>query len=159
MQRWKDRGRSNCTLFTATTASRTDTIYGLAAPDVLVRPRSHRRVVHQTGTVSFSIPFMQYSINLSEESDHFLRQLCDPSHGSEAVSVEDFLSAFVEEQLDELFVRRERRQPKKNKRLNDAVRSAKERAKAWSEAVIATHTALEAMRKLVADGESNLRAD
>ena len=55
---------------------------------------------------------MQYLINLSEESDHFLRQLCDPGrspHG-EAVSVEDFLSAFVEEQLDDLFVRRERRQ-------------------------------------------------
>ena len=102
---------------------------------------------------------MKYSINLSEESDHFLRQLCDPSHGSEAVSVEDFLSAFVEEQLDELFVRRERRQPRKNKRLNDAVRSAKERAKAWSEAVIATHTALEAMRKLVADEATNLKAD
>ena len=159
MQRWKDRGRSNGTLFTATTASRADIVYELGAPDVLIRPRSHRRVVHQTGTVTFSIPFMQYSINLSEESDHFLRQLCDSSHGSEAVSVEDFLSAFVEEQLDELFVRRERRQPKKNKKLNDAVRSAKERAKAWSEAVIATHTALEAMRKLVADGETNLRAD
>ena len=48
---------------------------------------------------------MQYLINLSEESDHFLRQLCDPGRSphSEAVSVEDFLSAFVEEQLDDLF--------------------------------------------------------
>ena len=94
---------------------------------------------------------MQYSINLSEELDHFLRQLCDPKRnlGSEAVSIEDFLSAFVEEQLDELFLRRNGRKPK-NKRLDDAVRSAKEQAKAWSEAVIATHTALEAMRKLVA---------
>jgi hypothetical protein len=48
---------------------------------------------------------MQYLINLSEESDHFLRQLCDlgGSPQSEAVSVEDFLSAFVEEQLDDLF--------------------------------------------------------
>ena len=101
---------------------------------------------------------MQYLINLSEESDHFLRQLCDPSHDNEAVSVEDFLSAFVEEQLDELFVRRERRRPKKSKKLNDAVRSAKERAKAWSEAVIATHTALEAMRKLVADGATDQRS-
>jgi hypothetical protein len=99
---------------------------------------------------------MQYLINLSEESDHFLRQLCDPVHDREPVSVEDFLSAFVEEQLDELFVRRK---PKKNKKLNDAVRSAKGRAKAWSEAVIATHTALEAMRKLVADGETNPSAD
>ena len=86
---------------------------------------------------------MQYLINLSEESDHFLRQLCDPggSPQSEAVSVEDFLSAFVEEQLD------------------DAVRSAKKRVKAWSEAVIATHAALEAMRKLVADEATNPKAD
>ena len=104
---------------------------------------------------------MQYLINLSEESDHFLRQLCDPDRNShsEGVSVEDFLSAFVEEQLDELFVRRERRKTKKDKKLGDAVRSAKERAKAWSEAAIATQTALEAMRKLVTDGATNPKAD
>ena len=104
---------------------------------------------------------MHYSINLSEESDHFLRQLCDPDGNprSEAVSVEDFLSAFVEEQLDDLFLRRERRKTKKDKKLGDAVRSAKERAKAWSEAAIATHTALEAMRKLVADEATNPKAD
>ena len=104
---------------------------------------------------------MQYLIYLSEESDHFLRQLCDPGRNShsEAVSVEDFLSAFVEEQLDDLFVRRERRETEKDKKLDDAVRSAKERAKAWSEAVIATHTALEAMRKLVADEATNPKAD
>jgi hypothetical protein len=104
---------------------------------------------------------MQYLINLSEECDHFLRQLCDPGGNprSEAVSVEDFLSAFVEEQLDELFVRRERRNTLKDKKLDDAVRSAKGRAKAWSEAVIATHTALEAMRKLVADEATNPKAD
>ena len=104
---------------------------------------------------------MHYSINLSEESDHFLRQLCDPggSPHSEAVSVEDFLSAFVEEQLDDLFVRRERRKTERDKKLDDAVRSAKERAKTWSEAVIATHTALEAMRKLVTDGATNPEAD
>ena len=103
---------------------------------------------------------MHYSINLSEESDHFLRQLCDPGRNShsEAISVEDFLSAFVEEQLDELFVRRERRKTKKDKKLDGAVRSAKERAKAWSEAVIATHAALEAMRKLVADEATNPKA-
>jgi len=95
---------------------------------------------------------MQYLINLSEESDHFLRQLCDPRRNSEAVSVEDFLSAFVQEQLDELFLRHERRKTEKDKKRDDAVRSAKERAKAWSEAVVATHTALEAMRKLVAAG-------
>ncbi len=49
---------------------------------------------------------MHYLINLSEESDHLLRQLCDPGPNSpgEAVSVEDFLSALVEEHLDELFV-------------------------------------------------------
>ena len=103
---------------------------------------------------------MQYLINLSEECDHFLRQLCDPGGNprSEAVSVEDFLSAFVEEQLDEMFVRRE--PPKtKDKKLDDAVRSAKERAKAWSEAVIATHAALEAMRKLVTDGATDPKVD
>jgi hypothetical protein len=104
---------------------------------------------------------MQHLIYLSEESDHFLRQLCDPGRNSqsEAVSVEDFLSAFVEEQLDDLFVRRERRKTEKDKKLDDAVRSAKERAKAWSEAVIATHTALEAMRKLVTDGATDPEAD
>jgi hypothetical protein len=104
---------------------------------------------------------MQYLINLSEESDHFLRQLCDPGRNprSEAVSVEDFLSAFVEEQLDDLFVRRERPKTEKDKRLDDAVQSAKEHAKVWSEAVIATHTALEAMRKLVKDEATNPKAD
>jgi len=104
---------------------------------------------------------MQYLINLSEESNHFLRQLCDPRRTprSEAVSVEDFLSAFVEEQLDELFLRRERRKTKKDKKLDNAVRSAKTRANAWSEAVIATHTALEAMRKLVADGATDRKVD
>ena len=104
---------------------------------------------------------MQYSINLSEESDHLLRQLCDPARNphSEAVSVEDFLSAFVEEQLDDLFVRRERPKTEKDTKLDHAVRSAKERAKTWSEAVIATHTALEAMRKLVADGLAHPKAD
>ena len=103
---------------------------------------------------------MRYSINLSEESDHLLRQLCDPgpnSH-SEAISVEDFLSALVEEHLDELFVRRERPKTKKDKKLNGAVRSAKERAKAWSDAAIATQTALEAMRKLVTDEAKNPKA-
>ena len=104
---------------------------------------------------------MQYLINLSEECDHFLRQLCDPGGNprSEAVSVEDFLSAFVEEQLDELFVRRERRKTEKDKKLDDAVQSAKEHAKVWREAVIATHTALEAMRKLVTDEATNPKAD
>ena len=104
---------------------------------------------------------MQYLINLSEESDHLLRQLCDSAHNlqSEAVSPEDFLSAFFEEQLDGLFARRERRKTGKTKKAHRAVRSAKEHAKTWSEAVIATHTAVEAMRKLVAeatmDGKAN----
>jgi hypothetical protein len=104
---------------------------------------------------------MQYSIILSEESDHLLRQLCDPGPNSrsEAVSVEDFLSAFVEEHLDELFVRRERRKTEKDKKLDGAVRSAKERAKAWSDAAIATQTALDAMRKLVTDAATNPKAD
>ena len=104
---------------------------------------------------------MHYSINLSEESDHLLRQLCDPGHNShsEPVSVEDFLSAFVEEHLDELFVRRERRKTEKDKKLDGAVQSAKERAKAWSDAAIATQTALEAMRKLVTDAATNPKAN
>ena len=104
---------------------------------------------------------MKYLINLSEESDHFLRQLCDPGRNphSEAVSVENFLSAFVEEQLDEMFVRRERPKAEKDKKLDDAVQSAKEHAKVWREAVIATHTALEAMRKLVADGATEQRVE
>ena len=104
---------------------------------------------------------MHYLINLSEESDHLLRQLCDPGPNSpsEAVSVEDFLSALVEEHLDKLFVRRERPKTKKDKTLADALRSAKERAKAWSDAAIATQTALEAMRKLVTDGATNPKAD
>jgi len=104
---------------------------------------------------------MHYSINLSEESDHFLRQLCDPGRNShsEAISVEDFLSALVEEHLDKLFVRRERPKTKKDKTLADALRSAKERAKAWSDAAIATQTALEAMRKLVKDEATNPKVD
>ena len=104
---------------------------------------------------------MHYLINLSEESDHLLRQLCNPGRNShsEAVSVEDFLSALVEEHLDKLFVRRERPKTEKDKKLDDALRSAKGRAKAWSEAVIATHIALEAMRKLVTDAATNPKAD
>src|SRR5262245_1220905 len=92
---------------------------------------------------------MRYRINLSKECDHLLRQLCDSGHNlqHDAVSPEDFLSAFVEEQLGEMFVRHVRRKAGKTKRASNAVQSAKERAKTWSEAVIATHTALEAMRK------------
>ena len=114
-----------------------------------------------TGKLSSSNPFMHYSINLSEESDHLLRQLCDPGSNSpgEAVPVEDFLSALVEEHLDKLFVRRERPKTEKDKKLDDALRSAKERAKAWSDAAIATQTALEAMRKLVTDAATNPKAD
>jgi hypothetical protein len=104
---------------------------------------------------------MHYSINLSEESDHFLRQLCDPGPNSpgKAVPVEDFLSALVEEHLDELFVRRERPKIEKDEKLDDALRSAKERAKAWSDAAVATQTALEAVRKLVTDAATNPKAN
>src|SRR6476646_9165636 len=104
---------------------------------------------------------MQYLINLSEESDHLLRQLCDPGRNphSEAVSVEDFLSALVEEHLDQLLVRRERRKTGKDKKLDDAVRSAKERAKAWSYAAIDTQTALDAMRKRVKAEATNPKVD
>jgi hypothetical protein len=79
--------------------------------------------------------------------------------GERMRSPEDFLSAFVEEQLDDLFVRRERRKTEKDKKLDDVVRSTKERAKAWSEAVIATRAALEAMRKLVTDGATDPKVD
>ena len=68
------------------------------------------------------------------------------------------MSAFVEEQLDELFIRRERRKPKKDRKLDGAVWHAKERANAWREAVIATNTALEAMRKLVLNGATHPKA-
>jgi hypothetical protein len=103
---------------------------------------------------------MQYLINLSEEADHLLRQLCESGQNlqSDAVSPEDFLSAFVEEQLDGLFARRERHKAGKTKKARSAVRSAKERAKTWSEAVVATNTALEAMRKLVAEATVNRKA-
>jgi hypothetical protein len=101
--------------------------------------------------------FMQYLINLSEESGRLLRQLCDSGRNryNDAVSREDFLSAFVEEQLGELFVRRERPKAGKTKRASNAVRSAKDHAKTWSEAVIATNIALQAMRKLVTEVTSN----
>ena len=101
--------------------------------------------------------FMQYLIKLSEESDHLLRQLCDSGHNqhNDAISPEGFLSAFVEEQLGEMFVRRERPKAGKTRRASNAVRSAKEHAKTWSEAVVAKHTALEAIRKLVTEATSN----
>jgi len=100
---------------------------------------------------------MRYVINLSKKSDHLLRQLCDSPGNSqgEAISPDEFLSAFVEEQLDELFARRERRETGKNNNVATAVWSAKERAKTWSEAATATHTALEALRKLVIEATTN----
>jgi hypothetical protein len=106
---------------------------------------------------------MQYLINLSVESDQLLRQLCDSDHTghnthSDRVSPEDFLSAFLEEQLGEMFVRRERRKTGKASKAGSAVRSAKERAKTWSEAVVATQTALEAMRKLVSEATVQRKA-
>jgi hypothetical protein len=79
---------------------------------------------------------------------------------SEAVSPEEFLSAFVEEQLNELFARRERPKTGKNKKgVAGAVRSAEERAKTWREAAIATQTALEALRKLVAEATKEPKPD
>jgi hypothetical protein len=102
---------------------------------------------------------MQYLINLAAESDHLLRQLCDSGHDqhNDAISPEGFLSAFVEEQLGEMFVRRERPKAGKTKRASNAVRSAKEHAKTWSEAVVAKHTALEAIRKLVTEAAAGDR--
>src|SRR4030095_3641142 len=79
--------------------------------------------------------------------------MCDSreKRQSKAVSPEEFLSAFVEEKLNELFARRERPKTGKNKKVAGAVRSAKERAKTWREAANATQIALEALRKLVAE--------
>jgi hypothetical protein len=78
-----------------------------------------------------------------------LQQLCRSSdkHRSD-ISPEPFLSAFVEEQLGEMFLSRERRKGGKTKKTNNAVQSAKERAKTCSEAVVTTQTALEAMPDL-----------
>src|SRR4051794_40311940 len=101
---------------------------------------------------------MRYVINLSDESDHLLRQLCDSGKISptEGLSPEEFLSAFVEDQLDELFARRERRKTgRKKSNGQNAVQSAKEQAKAWREATIATHSAVKALEKLVGEAMAN----
>jgi len=99
---------------------------------------------------------MRYVINLSGESDYLLRQFCDSGKISptEGISPEEFLSAFVEDQLDELFARRERRKAGR-KNAQNAVQSAKEQAKAWNEATVATHTAVKALEKLVVETMAN----
>jgi ATP-dependent Clp protease ATP-binding subunit ClpA len=96
---------------------------------------------------------VNYLIQIPDELDHLVRQMCDSreKRQSKAVSPEEFLSAFLEEKLNELFARRERPKTGKNKKVAGAVRSAKERAKTWREAANATQTALEALRKLVAE--------
>jgi len=100
---------------------------------------------------------MRYVINLSEASDHLLRQLCDSGKISptDGISPVEFLSAFVEDQLDELFARREPRKAGRNKRTQNVVQSAKDRAKVWSEAAAATHTAVKALEKLVTETIAN----
>jgi hypothetical protein len=102
---------------------------------------------------------MRYVINLSEASDHLLRQLCDSGKISptDGISPVEFLSAFVEDQLDELFARRERRKAGRKKNAQNAVQSAKEHAKAWSEATVATHTAVKALEKLVVHTMANAK--
>ena len=94
---------------------------------------------------------MHYLINLSEETDHLLHRLCDPRQDApgDAISPEEFLSAFVEQKLGDLFAHRERPKTGRNNGPENAVRSAKGRAEAWSEASVATHTALRALQKLV----------
>jgi hypothetical protein len=79
---------------------------------------------------------MDYLIQIPDELDHLVRQMCDSCEKpqSKAVSPEEFLSAFLEEKLNELFARRERPKTGKNKKVAGAVRSAKERAKTWREA-------------------------
>ena len=97
---------------------------------------------------------MRYVINLSGKSDHLLRQFCDSGKTSptEGISPEEFLSAFVEDQLDELFARRK---AGRKKNAQNAVQSAKEHAKAWNEATVATHTAVKALEKLVVETMTN----
>ena len=100
---------------------------------------------------------MRYVINLSNESDHLLRQLCDSSKISptEGISPEEFLSAFVEDQLDDLFTHRERGKTGRKKNGQNALQSAREQAKAWREATVATNTAVKALRKLVGEAMAN----
>ncbi len=104
---------------------------------------------------------MNYLIQIPDELDHLVRQMCDSreKRRSKAVSPEEFLSAFLEEKLNELFARRERPKTGKNKKVAGAVRSAEERAKTWREAANATQTALEALRKLVAEATMEPKAD
>ena len=104
---------------------------------------------------------MDYLIQIPDELDHLVRQMCDSreKRQSKAVSPEAFLSAFLEEKLNELFARRERPKTGKNKKVAGAVRSAEERAKTWREAANATHTALEALRKLVAEATMEPKSD
>jgi len=104
---------------------------------------------------------VNYLIQIPDELDHLVRQMCDSreKRQSKAVSPEEFLSAFVEEKLNELFARRERPKTGKNKEVAGAERSAKERAKTWREAANATHTALEALRKLVAEATMEPKPD
>ena len=99
---------------------------------------------------------MRYVINLSNESDHLLRQLCDSGKVSptEGILPDEFLSAFVEDQLDELFARRERGKTG-GKKAQNAVQAAREQAKAWREATVATHTAVKALEKLVVETMAN----
>jgi hypothetical protein len=103
---------------------------------------------------------MRYLISLSKESDHLLRQLCDSGKISptEGISPVEFLSAFVEDQLDQLFARRERSKRGRKKNAQNAVQSAEEHAKAWSEAAVATHTAVKALEKLVVETMANSKS-
>jgi hypothetical protein len=96
---------------------------------------------------------MRYVINLSGEADHLLRQFCDSGKISptEGISPEEFLSAFVEDQLDELFVRHERGKNGRKKNAQIAVQSAREQAKAWSEATVATRTPVKALERLLSE--------
>jgi hypothetical protein len=54
-----------------------------------------------------------------------------------------------------MFLRRKRRKGGKTKKASNAGQSAKERDKTWSKAVVATQTALEAIRKLIDEANSN----
>jgi hypothetical protein len=95
---------------------------------------------------------MRYVINLSNESDHLLRQLCAGKISpTEGILPEEFLSALVEDQLDELFARRERGKTGRKKKAQNAIQSAREQAKAWREATVATNTAVKALQKLIGE--------
>ena len=105
---------------------------------------------HRRNAIATSV---NYSIQIPDELDHLVRQMCDSreKRQSKAVSPEEFLSAFLEEKLNELFARRERPENRK-KQEGCWCGTVRQRTRQNVEGSCgATHTALEALRKLVAE--------